>query len=138
MGTHAGLQKFSERLVMEKFFGMEPQKFFELKNLVVKVFSELKDNKDRTPIDFSDDILEFTEVLPRYDIEITRKAFEQYMRHNMFIPTISNIITIIDPKDNCCGQYRPNMTEAEDFVQWQRIQERKNGKLLFGGTDSDL
>jgi hypothetical protein len=111
---------------MEKFFGMDAQKYQQLSALITEVFSVLSDNKNKTPEELARDIFVFISAVKDYDIEVTKKAFEQYMRHNMVIPCPSVIITIIDPKDR---RHKP----IEDFVEWSRIQERKNGKLLFGG-----
>lgn len=108
---------------MEKFFGMEQQKYFELTNLIVKVFSELIDDKNRTPEMLWNDILMFVNTFSGYPIESTVRAFEQYMRHNNKIPCPSIIITLIDPKEN---------PVISNFAAWQRSQERQNKKLLDG------
>lgn len=108
---------------MEKFLGMEQQKYFELSNLIVKVFSELKDNKNKTPEMLCNDVLMFVKTFYHYPIESTIMAFEQYMRHNNEIPCPSIIITLIDPEQN---------PVISNFIAWERSKERENKKLLDG------
>ena len=47
---------------MEKFFGMDAQKYQQLSALITEVFSVLSDNKNKTPEELARDIFVFISV----------------------------------------------------------------------------
>jgi len=79
---------------MEKFFGMEQQKFFDLSKLFVDCF-EVLDKFNLGYRHLTDEILDIIKSVKQYTFEQSHDAVIEYIKRQATLPTPIDILGII-------------------------------------------
>jgi hypothetical protein len=88
---------------MEKFFGMEQQKYFELSQLIIIVFEGLdvynEGYRERT-----NHILDLVKFLGDYSLDDAKDAIREYVKRNKNLPSAKDIFSIIKKRQSANDQ----------------------------------